>query len=73
MSPNGRLSLPVELRRAMGLEKGGTVVVDLDEGAIRLRTVDDVVAAAQHSARQLAGKGASVDDFLRVRRDIWRK
>ena len=57
----------------MGLEKGGTVVVDLDEGVLRLRTLDDVIAAAQHSARQLAGKGASVDDFLRLRRDVWRK
>ena len=73
VSPSGRLSLPVELRRAVGLEKGGSVLVDLDGGAIRLRTLDDVVAAAQESARRLAGKGASVDDFLRARRGLWRK
>lgn len=73
ISPSGRLSLPVEVRRAVGLEKGGTVMVDLDGGAIRIRTLDDVIAVAQDSARQLAGKGASVDDFLRVRRGLWRK
>jgi bifunctional DNA-binding transcriptional regulator/antitoxin component of YhaV-PrlF toxin-antitoxin module len=73
VSPTGRLSLPVDMRRAIGLEKGGTVVVDVDDGAIRLRTLDDVIAAAQESARRFAGKGASTDDFLRARRGLWRK
>lgn len=63
----------MEVRRAVGLEKGGTVVVDLDEGVIRLRTLDDMLVTAQQSARRLAGKGASVDDFLRFRRGVWRK
>jgi AbrB family looped-hinge helix DNA binding protein len=73
VSPTGRLSLPAEVRRAVGLENGGTVVVDLQDGAIRLRTMDEVLAGAQATARKIAGDDASVDDFLRFRRDLWRK
>ena len=73
VSPSGRLSLPVEVRRAVGLEKGGTVVVELDDGAIRLKTLDGMIATAQEAARTLAGKEASLDDFLRFRRGLWRR
>jgi hypothetical protein len=49
------------------------VVIELEDGAIRLRTLDHVIAAAQDAARALAGKEASVDDFLRFRRGLWRR
>lgn len=66
----GQLSLPAELRRAVGLERGGEVIVDLAGREIRIRTVNEVVVRAQElSRRLLAGKPvASVDDFLAERR-----
>jgi AbrB family looped-hinge helix DNA binding protein len=64
--PDGRISLPAELRKKHGLAQGGEVIVEDAGDAIVLRTVDQVVARAQAlSSRILAGKvGASVDDFL---------
>ncbi len=73
VSPTGRLSLPVDVRRAVGLERGGTVVVDITNGEIRLRTVDEIFAQAQAKAREMMGKDASVDDFLKFRRTLWRE
>lgn len=66
----GRLSLPAEFRKAVGLERGGDVIVELAGKEIRVRTVDEVVARAQELTRRLlAGKaGTSVDDFLAERR-----
>ena len=66
VSASGRLSLPAEFRKAVGLEHGGDVVVELDNREIRIRTLDDTIAEAQAlSQRLLAGKrNASVDDFL---------
>ncbi|MGI4799885.1 MAG: AbrB/MazE/SpoVT family DNA-binding domain-containing protein [Janthinobacterium lividum] len=64
--PDGRLSLPAELRRRQGLAQGGEVIV-VDAGdAIVLRTLDQVVARAQAFSRTLVeGRaGATVDDFL---------
>jgi bifunctional DNA-binding transcriptional regulator/antitoxin component of YhaV-PrlF toxin-antitoxin module len=63
--PDGRVSLPAELRRKHGLS-GGEVIVEDTGDAIVLRTLDQIVARAQALSRKLvAGKaGASVDDFL---------
>jgi bifunctional DNA-binding transcriptional regulator/antitoxin component of YhaV-PrlF toxin-antitoxin module len=64
--PDGRLSLPAELRKKHGLTQGGEVIVEDIGDAIVLRTLDQVVARAQALSRKLvAGKaGASVDAFL---------
>lgn len=68
--PDGRVSLPAELRRKYGIAKGGEVIVEDGGDAIVLRTLDHVVARAQALSRELtAGKaGASVDDFLAERK-----
>jgi AbrB family looped-hinge helix DNA binding protein len=73
VSPTGRLSLPIEIRKAVGLEKGGTVVVELHNGTIQLRTMDEAIARAQALARQMVGGNFSVDEFLKFRREIWRE
>jgi len=64
--PDGRMSLPAELRKKHGLAQGGEVMVEDTGDAIVLRTLDQVVARAQALSRKfLVGKtGASVDDFL---------
>lgn len=70
VSQSGRLSLPAEFRKAIGLERGGDVIVELDGHDLRIRTVDEVIARAQKlSRRALAGKpDVTVDDFLVERR-----
>lgn len=70
VSQSGRLSIPVEFRKAVGLERGGAVLVELDGREIRIRTIDEVVETAQALTRRLIGgkPGASVDAFLDERR-----
>ena len=67
--PDGRISLPAELRKRHGLIRGGEVTVEDAGDAIVLRTLDQVVARAQALSRKLVeGKtGASVIDFLTER------
>ena len=65
VSESGRLSLPADVRRLVGLENGGDVVIELDGQTIRVRTVDEVVADAQALMRELLGdRKLTVDDFL---------
>ena len=73
VSPSGRLSLPAEFRKALGLERGGKVLVELAGNEIRLRTVHEAVARVQARAKRLfAGKAqVSSDDFLAQRRQDW--
>jgi AbrB family looped-hinge helix DNA binding protein len=69
ISDSGRLSLPAEMRRAIGLERGGDVVIELAGREIRIRPIDEVVAQAQAMTRRLLhGKEASVEDFIAERR-----
>ena len=75
VSDTGRLSIPAEFRRAVGLEQGGDVVVSLQDGEIRIRTVDEAIAQAQAASRRLLGgkRGASVDGFLAERKRLARR
>jgi AbrB family looped-hinge helix DNA binding protein len=70
VSESGRLSLPAELRRAVGLDRGGDVVVELDGKEIRIRTMKAAAARAQAIARRIMGDDAkgSVDAFIAGRR-----
>jgi AbrB family looped-hinge helix DNA binding protein len=70
VTESGRVSLPAEIRKAVGLDHGGDVVFELDGKEIRIRTVDEVVDQAQALTRHLlkSRSGASVDDFLAERR-----
>jgi AbrB family looped-hinge helix DNA binding protein len=70
VSESGRLSIPAKFRKAVGLERGGEVVVELDGREIRIRTIDEVVGRAQALTRQLIGEqpDSSLDAFLAERR-----
>ena len=69
VSDTGKLSLPAKLRRMVGLEHGGPVMIRVEDGESRIRSVRDVLAGLQDDARRaFAGSGESVEGFLRERR-----
>jgi AbrB family looped-hinge helix DNA binding protein len=71
VAENGRLCLPAELRRALGLERGGPVTLELEDGQVRLLTVAARVRRAQELTRQaFAGKRMpTVDEFIAWKRE----
>jgi AbrB family looped-hinge helix DNA binding protein len=66
VTPDGRLSLPADLRKRHGLSQGGEVIVEDAGDAIILHTLDQVVARAQALSRKLTSHAptASVQGFL---------
>jgi AbrB family looped-hinge helix DNA binding protein len=70
VSESGRISLPAEWREAIGLERGGEVIVELDGNDLLVRTVDELIDRAQEMTRRLlSGKPeASLDSLLSHRR-----
>ncbi len=63
------MSLPVGIRKRLGLEGGGAVLVEETSDGVILRTVDQAVAKAQAIAKRYAQHPeASVDAFLAARR-----
>lgn len=75
ITPNGRMSLPIEIRKRLGLEKGGAVLVEETPDGVVLRTVAQAVARAQALSKALTeGKqGTSVDDFIEDRKSEWQE
>ncbi len=70
ISETGKLNLPAQLRRQLGLERGGPVLVRLVDGELRIRTVQEAMRRLQQDARRIFGAGAdSVDRFLADRRE----
>ncbi len=65
ITPTGRMSLPVAIRKRLGLEGGGSVLLEETDEGVVLRTVDQAVARAQAVAKRYADyPDASVDAFL---------
>jgi AbrB family looped-hinge helix DNA binding protein len=71
ITPNGRMSLPAEIRKRLGLTGGGALLVEETEDGVILRTVAQSVAHAQALARKYTAvrPEASVDAFLARRRE----
>jgi AbrB family looped-hinge helix DNA binding protein len=69
ITPNGRMSLPIGIRKRLGLEEGGAVLIEETPDGVILRTVDQAVAKAQSIAKRYAQlPDASIDAFLARRR-----
>lgn len=70
ITPNGRMSLPADIRRRLGLAGGGALLVEETEDGVILRTVAQSIARAQALAKQYTGGNAdaSVEAFLARRR-----
>jgi AbrB family looped-hinge helix DNA binding protein len=66
ITTNGRMSLPADIRRRLGLSGGGALLVEETEHGLFLRTVAQSVAHAQALARKYTADKpeASVDAFL---------
>lgn len=70
ITPNGRMSLPIDIRKRIGLEHGGAVLLEETDNGVVLRTVSQAVARAQAIAKRYSDGNpeASVDAFLEQRK-----
>jgi AbrB family looped-hinge helix DNA binding protein len=70
VASNGRIVLPAEVRKRLGLSEGGDLLMEETPDGLVLRTVAHSVARAQAIARRYLQNrpDASVDAFLATRR-----
>jgi AbrB family looped-hinge helix DNA binding protein len=60
----GKLIIPAPMRRALGLTTGDSVVVELEDGELRVRSLAKAVERAQAIVRRHVPAGTSLADEL---------
>ena len=66
---HGRVVIPAEYRRALGLRAGDAVVVQLDDGALRILTRAQAIRRAQEIvAKYVSPDRSLVDELIAERR-----
>lgn len=60
----GRLQLPAELRRQLGLSEGDTLQIEVVDGEIRLLPMRTAIKRIQDRMRKYVPEGVSVVDEL---------
>ena len=69
MSEDGAVTIPVELRDALGLRPGDTLLLLLEDGELRLFTREQGIRRAQEIVRRYVPEGVSlVDELIAERR-----
>lgn len=69
MSEGGRVVVPAEIRRALGVQDGDTVLWELGEGEAHLTTRREQLRRAQALVRDYVPEGVSlVDELIAERR-----
>jgi len=64
VNENGRVVIPLEFRRALGIHAGDEVVLSWKEDEIRITTMQRRLERAQRRARQYVKPGVSLADEL---------
>jgi AbrB family looped-hinge helix DNA binding protein len=66
---HGRVVIPAEFRRRLGIHEGDTVTLSVEDGELRLITLDEAIRRAQALVAELVPPGVSlVDELLADRR-----
>lgn len=66
----GKIVIPAELRRELGIADGDTVVIARDmNGSLSIKTHAQVIAEGQQAFRAMLKTPFTVDDFIADRRN----
>jgi AbrB family looped-hinge helix DNA binding protein len=69
VAEGGRIVIPAEYRKRLGVQVGDDVILQLDDGEIRLFTVREAIRRAQAMVRRYVPEGVSlVDELIAERR-----
>jgi AbrB family looped-hinge helix DNA binding protein len=60
----GKLVIPAAMRRALGIASGDTVLVGIEDGELRIRSLARAVQRAQAIVRRRVPAGVSLADEL---------
>jgi AbrB family looped-hinge helix DNA binding protein len=73
VTEGGRVVIPAEFRRQLGLQPGAEVVMDIADGELRIRSVQQAIERAQSLVRRYVGQDTNLaDELINERREAAR-
>lgn len=60
----GRLQVPADIRRALGMKDGDTVMMEVVDGELRVRSIDQTLDRIQKRLRAYIPEGVSLSEEL---------
>ena len=70
LGSNGRITIPARMLEALGVEAGDAVLLQLEDGQIRIVPYHSAIRLAQEAVRRYVPEGVSlVDALLKDRRE----
>jgi AbrB family looped-hinge helix DNA binding protein len=74
INENGRIVIPATFRKALGIHAGETVVLRIEDDELRITTLRQRVARAQHLIRKhVTSKKSLADELIAERREAARR
>jgi len=75
LSPNGRIVIPAAIRRELGFAPGDMLLMEVEDGVLRVESFDARLARVQDELMQLAGPERMLSDELIAERraEAWRE
>ena len=70
LTKSGRIVIPAEFRRELGLKTGDEVILRLIDGEVRIRTRREAIKEAQAIVRKHVKKGRSLVEELKTERRV---
>ena len=70
LGKGGRVVIPAEYRKRLGIEPGDEIIVSFKDGEIKITTVREAVRRAQEIVRRFVPEGRMLsDELIRERRE----
>jgi AbrB family looped-hinge helix DNA binding protein len=64
ISPNGRIVIPAAIRQQLGVKPGDPILMDVEDGVLRLESYPSRIARIQRELAQYIPPGVSLADEL---------
>lgn len=64
IAEGGRIVIPAQYRKALGVRVGDVVILQLDDGEVHILTLQQAIRRAQETVRRYVPPGRSLSDEL---------
>jgi antitoxin PrlF len=68
MGEKGRVVIPAEMRKVLGMDAGGTLDLRVEDGELRISTLRNRIRRVQERARKIIPPGISLSEELSAER-----